>query len=232
MQRREGTLLQAPTLPFHFWLPLLPSHFCTSVSNIFFQHLFLLKQNKRIKNKEKKCREGRELSFKLLLCPLTFGFHFLPFASALLFQTFSPNIFFFSSKRKEKKKQKKYQREEKNAKKGGNLPSSSRFAFSLLALASSLLFLPFRFKHFLLGIFFFSSRRKERKTQRKKIIEKKKNAKKGRSLPIFFRFCIWDEVVLLLSPLHIPSKLSSPPSSSLVFHISSKLCATQPWELY
>jgi hypothetical protein len=61
-------------------------------------------------------------------------------------------------------------------------------------------------------IFFFSSRRKE-----------KKNAKKGGSLPFFSRFCVWDETLLLPSPLHIPSTLSSPPSSSLVSHISSKL---------
>jgi hypothetical protein len=35
-----------------------------------------------------------------------------------------------------------------------------------LAFASTLMFMPFHFKHFLLGIFFFSSRKK--KTQRKK----------------------------------------------------------------
>jgi hypothetical protein len=35
----------------------------------------------------------------------------------------------------------------------------------------------------------------------------------------------------LLSPFHIPSTLSFPPSSSLVFHVSSKLCATQAREL-
>jgi hypothetical protein len=33
---------------------------------------------------------------------------------------------------------------------------------------------------------------------------KKKNAKKGESLPFFFRFYIRDEALLLLSPLHIP----------------------------
>jgi hypothetical protein len=68
-----------------------------------------------------------------------------------------------------------------------------------------------------------SSQREEKreKHKEKKIIENKKNAKKGRNLPFFFHFCIWDEVLLLLSPLHIPSKLSSPPSSSLVFHVSS-----------
>ncbi len=60
------------------------------------------------------------------------------------------------------------------------------------------------------GIFFFSSKKKEKKTQRTK------NAKKVTSLTFFTHFCIWDEALLLPSPLHIPSTLSSPPSSSFV----------------
>jgi len=75
------------------------------------------------------------------------------------------------------------------------------------------------------GIFFFSNRRKEKKNK-----EEKKNAKKGGSLP-FSYFYIWDEAFLLHSPLHVPSMLSSPPSSSLMFHISSKFYATQAGEL-
>ncbi len=48
-----------------------------------------------------------------------------------------------------------------------------------------------------------------------------------------YLFCIWDEALFLpSSPLHAPSTLSSPPSSSLVSHVSSKLCATQVWELF
>jgi hypothetical protein len=35
MHRNEGAFLQASTMPFHFWLPLLPSPFCPSVSNVF-----------------------------------------------------------------------------------------------------------------------------------------------------------------------------------------------------
>jgi hypothetical protein len=64
---------------------------------------------------------------------------------------------------------------------------------------------------------FFSSQVEEKE---KKNIEKKKNAKKGRRLPFFFCFCICDEMLLLLSPFHIPSMLSSSPSSSLcvTFH--------------
>ncbi len=112
MQRNEGVYLQAFTLPFHFWLPLLASCFCLSFQALSPWHLLLLKQKKKKKNtKKKKCREGRELTF--LSC-----------------------------------------------------------------------------------------------------------------------FCIWDEVLLLISPLHIPSTLSPPHSSSLVSHVSSKLYATQAWELF
>jgi hypothetical protein len=130
-----------------------------------------------------------------------------------------------------KKRKRKTIEKKKNAENGGSLPSSSCSTISLLAPTSGLMFLPLRFKRFLLGIFFFLSRRKKRKTQRKKNHREEKDVEKGRSLPFFSRFCIWDEVLLLLSPLHIPSTLNSPPSSSLVFHVSSKLCATQAWEL-
>jgi hypothetical protein len=41
------------------------------------------------------------------------------------------------------------------------------------------------------GIFFFSNKKK------KKNIKKKKITKKGRSLPFFSRFCIWDETFFL-----------------------------------
>jgi len=69
-----------------------------------------------------------------------------------------------SSQAEEKKKKAK----KKNAEKGRSLPSSFHFALSFLAPTFGLLFLPFRFKHFLLGIFFFSSRKKEKKKKRKK----------------------------------------------------------------
>jgi hypothetical protein len=77
----------------------------------------------------------------------------------------------------------------------------------------------------------FQVEEKKEKHKENKTIEKKKNVEKGRSLPFFFRFYIWDEALVLLSPLHIPSTLSSPPSSSLVSHISLKLYATQAQEL-
>ncbi len=81
------------------------------------------------------------------------------------------------------------------------------------------------------GIFFFSSKRIEKNTKRKKTIEMEKNAKKGGSLPFFSCFYIWDEALLMPSPLHVPSTMSSPPSSSLVSQVSLKLYATQAREL-
>jgi len=73
--------------------------------------------------------------------------------------------------------------------KGRSLPSSSRFALSLLPPAfwpviSTLSFQTLSPWHF----FFFQVEEKEEKHKEKKIIEKKKNAKKGRRLPFFFRF--------------------------------------------
>jgi hypothetical protein len=35
MQRKEGTYLQGPTPPFHFWFTLLPSYFCPFISSAF-----------------------------------------------------------------------------------------------------------------------------------------------------------------------------------------------------
>jgi hypothetical protein len=198
-----------------YFSPPTPPRFYTSISSAFFWHLILFKQKKKKNHKEEKiCREGREFTFKFLFCLLTFVFHFCPPAFALPFQAFSPSIFFFSNKRKEKKRHRK----KKNVEKGRNFPLSSQSAFSFQVLS--------------FDIFFFANRRKEKKTQKKNPGEKK-NAKKGRSLPFFSRFYIWDEALLLLSPLHISSTLSFPPFSIFkpsVF-ISSKLCATQAHEL-
>jgi hypothetical protein len=74
------------------------------------------------------------------------------------------------------------------------------------------------------GVFFFSSKKK--KTQRKKNHKKEKKCKEGREFTFLLLLCIWDKALLLPSPLHIPLTLSSPPSSSLVFHVSPKLYAT------
>jgi hypothetical protein len=80
------------------------------------------------------------------------------------------------------------------------------------------------------GVFFFWSKRKKHTKKNKKI--EKKNEEKGRNLPFFSCFYIWDEALLLPSRFHIPSMLSSPPSSSLVSHISLKFYATQAQELF
>ncbi len=53
---------------------------------------------------KKKCKEGKELTFKLPLYPLIFGSYFYPSVSTLSFQALSLGIFFFSNKRKKKLK--------------------------------------------------------------------------------------------------------------------------------
>ncbi len=90
-KKREGVYLQAFALPFHFWLMLLPSCFYTSVS-VLSWHPFFFKHNNKKKTQEKKnhreekkCKEGKELTFKLPLCPFTFGSHFYPPPFALPF---------------------------------------------------------------------------------------------------------------------------------------------------
>jgi hypothetical protein len=80
------------------------------------------------------------------------------------------------------KRLKKITKKKKNAEKGRNLRSSSHSTFLPLAPASSLLFLPFHFKCFLLGIFSFLSRRKERKKNHKE----EKKCKKGKEFTFIF----------------------------------------------
>ncbi len=70
------------------------------------------------------------------------------------------------------------------------------------------------------------AKEKKKKDKEKKNHLQKKNVEKGASWAFFSRFCIWDEALLLPSSLHVLSMLTSPPWS-LVFHVSSKLCATQ-----
>jgi hypothetical protein len=77
--------------------------FQTLSPDIFFFSSRRKKKTKKKKHRKKKCREGRELAFKLPFYPLTFGFCFYPPTSALLFQTLSFGIFFFLSKKKKKK---------------------------------------------------------------------------------------------------------------------------------
>jgi len=170
------------------------------------------------KRKEKKCREGKELSFKLLLYPFTLCSCFCPLASTCLFQTLSHGIFFFLNRLKKNKEKKTI--EKKKCREGKEF--TFKLSFSPFTFGSC--FYPLVFAFLLQTpspLHFFSQ------AEGKNTIKKKTNVEKGGSLTFFSCFCIWDEALLLLSPLHIPSMLSTPPSSSLVSHISSKLCATQ-----
>jgi hypothetical protein len=69
--------------------------------------------------------------------------------------------------------------------------------------------------------------KRKKNTKKKKNHREKKKCRGGRELT----FLLWDETFLLLFPFHILSMFSFSPSSSLVFHISSKLYATQAQEL-
>jgi hypothetical protein len=170
-------------------------------------------------------REGAYL--QVLALPSHFWLLFL----ASCFYHFLSSTFSLASsssqieeKKKKNTKKKKTIEKKKNEEKGGSLPSSFRFTLSLLALAFGSCFYPFVSSAFSLAFSSFQVEEKKKKTQRKKNHREKKNAEKGGSLPFFFHFYISDEALLLLSPLHIPS-------SSLVSHVSSKLCATQAQEL-
>jgi len=125
------------------------------------------KEKKNHRKGKKNAKKGRSLlTFKLSLCSLTFGPHFWP----PIFTLFVSSDFSFacsSSQAKEKKKtQRKINHREKKKmqrREGVYLLSSYCSALSLLVPTFGLLFLPFRFKRFLFGIFFFSSKRKEKK---------------------------------------------------------------------
>jgi len=69
---------------------------------------------------------------------------------------------------------------------------------------------------------------KRKKTQKKTNHKEKKMQRKDEDYLFFSsHFYIWDERLLLPSPLHVPATIISPPSSSLVSHISWKLSAIQ-----
>ncbi len=133
------------------------------------------------------------------------------------------------SQAKIKTMQKKNPQRRKKTNKGRSLLSNFRFAFSFLAPTSAL-----SFQVLSPNIFFFSNKRKKKtkkklffyiftntskkKKKKKKTTKKKRSQRRKRNVEkvISFPFCIWDEALLLLFPLQIPSTLSSPPSSSLV----------------
>jgi uncharacterized membrane protein len=92
--------------------------------------------------KKTKRREGAPTlpsHFWLLLLPFCFKHFFLA------------SSFSHAKEKRKKTKKKKTIEKKKNAKKGKSFPSSSRYALSLLALASTLPFMPFYFKCFFLA---------------------------------------------------------------------------------
>jgi len=186
MQRKERAFLQVPTLPFHFWVLLLPSHLCPFISNTFSWHLLLLKQKKRKKTKKKNHREeknakkGRSFPLKSHSALSPFGSHFWLLTYALLFQTLSPDIFFFSSKKKQKNK--KNHREKQKCNEG-------RAYFQAFILPSHflLLLMASYFCHFVSNTFssaFFFSQTKKKKKKRKE-----KKCKEGRELTFKLSLC-------------------------------------------
>jgi hypothetical protein len=57
--KREGAYLQAPALPFHFWLPLLPSRFCTSISSVLLAYFSSQTKEKKNTHRKKKHKEKK-----------------------------------------------------------------------------------------------------------------------------------------------------------------------------
>ncbi len=107
-------LLLCPlTFDSRFCFLVLHFHFkCFVLTSSFYQ----VEEKKKTTEKKKNAKKGRELTFKLLFCPFTFGSRFCLLTFALLFQAFSLSIFFFSSKKKKKNAEKKTHRKEKNCK--------------------------------------------------------------------------------------------------------------------
>jgi uncharacterized membrane protein len=109
-KKKEGTYFQAPTFALSLLAPISTLLFQMFSHGVF---LFSIIQGKKTQRK-KRCRKGRQFSFKLPLYPLTFGSYFYPFVFALMFQTLSLNIFFFSSrKKKNHREEKKIQKKER-----------------------------------------------------------------------------------------------------------------------
>jgi hypothetical protein len=165
--RKEKTCKEGKELTFKFLLcPLtFDSRFCFPVLHFHFKCFILtfsfyqVEGEKKTTKKNKYAKRRRELTFKLLFCPFTFGSHFCLLTFALLFQALSLSIFFFSNKKKKTTQNKKPIEKKKNANKGRILLSSFRFALSFLAPTSAL-----SFQVLSPNIFFFSNKRKK-KTQ-------------------------------------------------------------------
>jgi len=150
------------TFGSRFCFPVFALPFHVLSLNIFFLSSSKKKKTQRKKNhrEEKTCKEGKELTFKLLLCPLTFDSHFCFLVLHFHFKCFILTSFFYQVEGK------KNHREKKNAKKG------REFTFKLLfcpfTFGSRFCFITFAFlfQALSLSIFFFSS--KKEKQRRKK----------------------------------------------------------------
>jgi hypothetical protein len=82
---------------------VLHFHFkCFIMTSFFYQ----VEGKKKTTEKKKYAKKRRELTFKLLFCPFTYGSRFCLLTFALLFQELSLSIFFFSSKKKKQRKKK------------------------------------------------------------------------------------------------------------------------------
>ncbi len=218
----------------HSAFSLLAPTYALLLLHFHFKCFLLASSSSQVKEKknhseEKISKKGRELTFKLTFCPLTFGSRFCPLAFAFPFQAFSPIIFFLSSRRKEKKrKEKKTIEKKKICKERREL--TFKLLFCPLIFGSGFCPLAFSLSFQVLSprTFFFSNKRKKKHKETKM-------AEKGRSLPFFFRFCIWDEAFLLFSPLVFSSPHSFNVELSIVLkpcvYVSSKFYVTQTWEL-
>jgi hypothetical protein len=98
-------------------------------------------------NNQKKNQEGKELTFKLMFCPLTFGCHFYPFVS----NAFSLHLLLF----KQKKRKENYK--EKNKCKERKVLS---FKFPLCPLTFGSRFYPFVSNAFSLHLLLLKQKKK------------------------------------------------------------------------
>jgi hypothetical protein len=111
--REEKTCKERKELTFKLLLCLFTfdSHFCFLVLHFHFKCFILTSsfyqvEGKKNHREKKNAKKKRELTFKLLFCPFTFGFRFCLLTFALLFHALSLSIFFFSSKKKTTQKKK------------------------------------------------------------------------------------------------------------------------------
>jgi len=143
--------------------------------------VFFFSNTKKKKHKKKQQKKIQEKGRSL---PSSFcsALSLLALTSTLLFQMFSPSIFFFSSKRKEKNKKETIEKK-RNAEKGESFPSSSHSTLSFLAPASTFPLLPFYFKRFLLASSCSQAEEKKKK-QRKENHKEKKKCREGRELSL------------------------------------------------